>query len=164
MRRAVERPEIANRLQPVRLQDALRNALYLLEPESARLGVQPVISGDDLTLLAEPVALEQIIHNLLANALQALARVPPDERKLQLTMQAEGKRGALSITDSGPGIPAELLPRIFEPFFTTRSGGLGLGLSLCESLAAEMNGHLSAAPATPRGAVLRLELPLAEAT
>jgi len=163
MRRAVERPEIANRLQPVRLQDALRNALYLLEPESARLGVQPVISGDGLTLLAEPVALEQIIHNLLANALQALAQVPPGERALQLTMRAEGRRGVLSVSDSGPGIPAELLPRIFEPFFTTRNDGLGLGLSLCESLAAEMNGRLSAAPAVPRGAVLHLELPLADA-
>lgn len=162
LRRAVERPEIANRLQPVRLQDALHNALYLLEPESNRLGVQPVISGDDLLLLAEPVALEQLIHNLLTNALQALAQVAPGERRLQLTMQAEGQRGVLSVCDSGPGIPADLLPRIFEPFFTTRSGGLGLGLSLCESLAAEMNGRLSAAQASPRGAVLRLELPLAE--
>lgn len=162
MRRVVERPEIAGRLQSVSLDGAVRSALYLLEPECRRLGVQATVSGGNILLQAEPVALEQIIHNLLANALQALAQVTAGERVLTLSMQAEGRFGVLTVCDSGPGIPADVLPRIFEPFFTTRSDGLGLGLSLCESLAAEMGGTLTAANAARRGALLRLALPLAE--
>jgi signal transduction histidine kinase len=161
MRRVVERPDVAGRLQPVDLQEAVRNALYLLEPECARLGVRPAVMDGTVVVQADPVALEQIIHNLLANALQALAQVPARERALSIAMQAEGAHGVLTVCDSGTGIPADVLPRIFEPFFTTRSGGLGLGLSLCESLAADMNGTLTATNAAQRGALFRLSLPLA---
>ena len=72
-------------------------------------------------------------------------------------MQPDGDHGVLTICDSGPGIAADVLPRIFEPFFTTRSGGLGLGLSLCESLAADMGGTLTATNAAQRGALFRLQ-------
>lgn len=162
MRRVVERPGVSSSLQAVNLQDAVRNALYLLEPECKRLDVLPAVSGEALRVKADPVALEQIIHNLLTNALQALAQVDSRERALTIAMQPEGPLGVLTVSDSGPGIPADILPRIFEPFFTTRDGGLGLGLSLCESLAADMGGTLTAAHAAQRGALFRLSLPLAE--
>jgi signal transduction histidine kinase len=163
MRRVVERPEVGASLQIVNLQNTVNDALYLLEPECKRLGVQPAVSGTGILLKADPVALEQIIHNLLTNALQALAQVPPSERALTIAMQPEVSQGVLTICDSGPGIPADVLSRIFEPFFTTRDGGLGLGLSLCESLAADMGGTLTATNAAQRGALFRLSLPLAEA-
>jgi signal transduction histidine kinase len=67
----------------------------------------------------------------------------------------------LSVRDSGPGIAPDSLPRVFEPFFTTRSGGLGLGLSLAQSLAEAFGGTLTAGHAAPRGAEFRLTLPLA---
>ena len=162
MRRVVERPEVSSSLQAVSLQDAVRNALYLLEPECKRLDVQPAVSGEAIHVQADPVALEQIIHNLLTNALQALTQVDPRERALTIAMQPEDKLGVLTVSDSGPGIPADVLPRIFEPFFTTRDGGLGLGLSLCESLATDMGGTLTATNAAQRGALFRLSLPLAE--
>ena len=162
MRRVVERPEVGASLQIVNLQETVNDALYLIEPECKRLGVQAAVSGSSLLLKADPVALEQIIHNLLTNALQALAQVPPSERALTIAMQPEINQGVLTISDSGPGIPADVLPRIFEPFFTTRDGGLGLGLSLCESLAADMGGTLTATHAAQRGALFRLSLPLAE--
>jgi C4-dicarboxylate-specific signal transduction histidine kinase len=162
MRRIVERPEVGASLQAVNLPETVNDALYLIEPECRRLGVHPAVLGGGILLRADPVALEQIIHNLLTNALQALAQVPPGERALTIAMQPEGDHGVLTICDSGPGIPADVLPRIFEPFFTTRDGGLGLGLSLCESLAADMGGTLTAANAAQRGALFRLSLPLAE--
>jgi C4-dicarboxylate-specific signal transduction histidine kinase len=119
--------------------------------------------------LAEPVALDQIVHNLLMNALQALELVPAAERALRMdlaagTGDARGM-GVLTVIDTGPGIPPDVLPRIFEPFFTTRSegGGLGLGLSLCETLATGMGGTLAASDNTPRGARLSLALPLSTA-
>lgn len=166
LRRGVERPDLAAALQPVRLEDAVRNAFYLLEPEFAKRQVEPRLDALDpaLAVQAEPVALEQIIHNLLTNALQALDQVPPQERSLSVRLQALQGQGALTVDDSGPGIAPELLPRIFEPFFSTREHGLGLGLSLCESLAAGMGGHLGVQPGERRGAAFTLRLPLAAAT
>jgi C4-dicarboxylate-specific signal transduction histidine kinase len=111
---------------------------------------------------AEPVALEQVIHNLLLNALQALEQVPAGERALTLTVSRQGERGVLDVADTGPGIPPEAMPRIFEPFFTTRREGLGLGLSLSENLVQGMGGALTVHANEPRGALLRLALPLAQ--
>ncbi len=166
LRRAVQRPDLSAQVQAVALQEAVRNALYLLEPECQRRHVSPALEAlaSSLTVLAEPVALEQIIHNLLMNALQALEQVPAAERSLRVALAQADGQGVLTVSDSGPGIPAELLPRIFEPFFSTRSDGLGLGLSLCETLATSMGGTLSAAPQAPRGAQYRLALPLAPAS
>ena len=163
LRRAVERPDQAAQLQPVALQDAMRNVLYLLEPEFQRAGVAAQLHAPSTSVMvvADPVALEQIIHNLLVNALQALARVPVAERSLGVAIAQEDGRGLVRISDTGPGIAPEVLPRIFEPFFTTREGGLGLGLSLCETLAGGMGGQLSAAGNPPRGAMFCLSLPLA---
>ncbi|MBY0270067.1 MAG: two-component sensor histidine kinase [Burkholderiales bacterium] len=163
LRRVVERPDVAGQLQPLSLEAAVRNALYLLEPELQRLGIKPAVGGPAVTVLAEPVALEQIIHNLLSNALQALAQVPAGERALHIESRAAPGQGTLTVRDSGPGIAADVLPRLFEPFFTTREGGLGLGLSLCESLASGMGGTLVAANHAPRGAAFTLQLPLAPA-
>lgn len=163
LRRAVERPDLGDRLQPVRLDETVRRVLDLIVPDCRRLGVAPTLAAPDdgPLVLAEPVALEQIVHNLLTNALQALEAVPAPERRLAITAATDAGRGVLAITDSGPGIAADALPRVFEPFFTTRPGGLGLGLSLSETLAAAMLGTLTCANAAPRGALFRLALPLA---
>ena len=164
LRRGVERPAASAALQPVVLAQAVRNAFYLLEPEFARRQVAPHIeAGAEVAVQAEPVALEQIIHNLLTNALQALDQVPPQERSLSVRVQQDQQHGALAVDDSGPGIAPDVLPRIFEPFFTTRENGLGLGLSLCESLASGMGGQLAVQPRSPRGATFTLRLPLASA-
>ena len=160
LRRSVERPAVGAQLQPLALAPALRDALDLLQPECRRLGVVPQLQCDPpgLAVLAEPVALEQIVHNLLSNALQALAQVPEAERRLLLRAAPHAGQVRLQVVDSGPGIAPEALPRLFEPFFSTRDGGLGLGLSLCESLAAGLGGSLSAHAAAPRGAEFRLDL------
>ena len=128
LRRAVERPDALAALQPVALDQAVRNALYLLEPECRRRQVEPALAGEHaLKVLADPVALEQIVHNLLLNALQALEGVPAPQRALNVAVHAESGRGVLRVEDSGPGIPEEQLAHVFEPFFSTRRGGLGLG-------------------------------------
>nr|WP_315246371.1 ATP-binding protein [uncultured Albidiferax sp.] len=162
LRRAVERPDLAGALSPVQLQDAVREVLYLLEPESTRRGVTPTVQApaQDVTVLADRVALEQIVHNLVMNALQALEQMPEGQRRLTLAIATDERLGSLTVQDNGPGIPPDVLPRIFEPFFSTRPGGLGLGLNLCESLAGNMGGSLVAANIAPHGAALRLSLPL----
>ncbi|MDZ4398575.1 sensor histidine kinase [Hydrogenophaga sp.] len=162
LRRAVERPDSGGQRQTVDAVDAVRRALHLLEPECQRRGVVPVLDGAPvLNVMADPVALDQIVHNLILNALQALEQGPATQRRLTLTLRTVDGLGELAVADSGPGIAPEVLPRLFEPFFSTREGGLGLGLSLCETLASGMGGSLSAANAATGGAVFRLRLPLA---
>ncbi len=162
LRRVVERPELAGQLQAVNLLDVTRKALYLLEPEFSRHQVQLAVEAANLSyrVKAEPIALEQIIHNLLMNALQALDKVPAAERQLSVKLHQEGEWGRLILEDSGLGIPADVLPHIFEPFFSTRQDGLGLGLSLCETLAIGMGGALTASNHVPHGAVFCLSLRL----
>lgn len=160
LRRLIERPDSALAMQPVPLAPLVERAFELLEADARALGVKPQAAGLDagLAVRADPVALEQILHNLLANALQALAHVGAPERRLRVQAAAEGERVAIEVEDSGPGFAPDVLQHLFEPFFSTREGGLGLGLSLAESLALGMGGSLTAAHACPRGARFRLEL------
>ncbi len=136
----------------------------MLEPEFSRHEVVPKVSLQQASprVLADPVALEQVIHNLLTNALQALDRVHAPERQLNLQLGSEADCGVLKVSDTGPGFADDVLQRIFEPFFSTREGGLGLGLSLCETLVSSMGGSLTASHNTPRGAVFKLTLALAK--
>lgn len=168
LRTAVERPQpcAADTMDNVvDLAEAVRRALHLLEPECRRRGVAPeLLASEPVRVQADPVAVDQIVHNLLMNALQAMDAVTPPQRALVLTVQPAASMGALTVADRGPGIAPDALPRLFEPFFSTRDGGLGLGLSLCETLAQGMGGSLAAANRPDGGAVFTLRLPLKEST
>ncbi|MEJ8848044.1 sensor histidine kinase [Variovorax rhizosphaerae] len=163
LRRAIERPDGHGRREPVALQDAARSALYLLEPECTRRDVGISFDpGAPVRVLADPVALEQVVHNLLINALQALDTMPPGRRRIEIEVRTQDAMGQLVVSDNGPGIAEEALPRLFEPFYSTREGGLGLGLSLSESLASDMGGSLAADASMAGGARFVLSLPLAQ--
>ena len=163
LRHLIDAPDAARTMQPVRLEAALRDAVDLLGPELRRRGIEVTLTGRAPPVSADPVALDQIVHNLLGNAMRALEDVPAGERRLALTVAREAECGVLSVRDSGPGLAPEALARAFEPFYTTRRGGLGLGLSLCETLAQAMHGTLAARNAVPRGAEFRLALALSRA-
>lgn len=162
LRRLVERPDLAGQAQPLQLPAAVHDALHLLEPECRARAVLPEVHAEPHlpAVLAEPVALQQIVHNLVVNALQALEQVPAAERHLELRL-AMPTPGLVQLTvrDHGPGIPPEVREHLFEPFYTTRAGGLGLGLPLCESLAQAMGASLALAPGNGRGAAFVLRLP-----
>jgi C4-dicarboxylate-specific signal transduction histidine kinase len=165
LRRTVERPGSAAAVQNVNLHHACRHALYLLEPELQRSQCAHTLTMDcpAFEVLADPVALEQIIHNLLTNALQAMEQVPASSRTLHLVLTCTATHGTLRVQDTGPGIPPDALAKVFEPFYSTREGGLGLGLSLCETLAIAMGAQLSAANRADQGAELTLHIPLTHA-
>ncbi|MDP5008956.1 MAG: ATP-binding protein [Glaciimonas sp.] len=117
--------------------------------------------------IAERVALEQILHNLVQNAADSLQNAiekTPQKSPLHIRISGEsvGEIYRFSICDNGSGIPTELLPRLFEPFFTTRNNGMGLGLSLCQSLAMTMDGQLTVRNNSHAdGVTAELTLPLA---
>lgn len=164
LRRAIERPASGNAGRPIDVHAVLRRALDLLEPELARQGVDvrlQATGSQTLHASGDSVALEQIVHNLLLNAVQAMSQQDTSTRRIDLDYgpAQDGRHCQIRICDNGPGIAAELLPRIFEPFFSTREHGLGLGLSLCETLAQEMGATLQAgAGDNGRGACFVLRL------
>jgi C4-dicarboxylate-specific signal transduction histidine kinase len=166
LRRTVERPGSGAVVQSVNLIDACRHALYLLEPELQRSQCTHTLTMEcpAFEVLADPVALEQIIHNLLTNALQAMEQVAAPTRALQLVLTRDATQGVLQVQDTGPGIAPDALAKVFAPFYSTREGGLGLGLSLCETLAAGMGARLSAANRDTQGAEFILHMPLTPAT
>jgi signal transduction histidine kinase len=162
LRFVVSQPNKAARIEDVDLPALARRALHVLDPELRRhgIGARIELGGPEFSVRGDPGALEQIMHNLLLNAMQSLDQVQINDRRLTVHLAASGKHGHFIVRDTGPGMPLDVLPHVFEPFFTTREGGLGLGLSLSESMAHAMGGTLTAFNQTPHGAEFRLSLPL----
>jgi C4-dicarboxylate-specific signal transduction histidine kinase len=158
LRRLVEAPGAAPAREAVPLMSATRHVIDLLSPQLRAQDIVTSVNGPDAVVLADPVALEQIVHNLVNNAMQALEAVPAVERGLELRVDDAGDVVRLTVSDTGPGIAPERMGQLFQPFQSTRRGGLGLGLSLSQSLAEAMDGTLTARHAEPRGAVFVLQL------
>jgi PAS domain S-box-containing protein len=116
----------------------------------------PCVSGDR-------VQLQQVILNLIMNAIEALSEVGKEAREL-LISTSEGESGSVrvAVSDSGPGLPQANPERIFNAFYTTKSSGLGLGLSICRSIVEAHGGRLWATPNEPHGAVFCVMLPVGE--
>jgi signal transduction histidine kinase len=112
-------------------------------------------------LVGDRVLLQQVIVNLVLNSIQALAQKYDRGGVIQIhTGLEEGGALILAIRDNGPGIPAENLDRIFDGFFTTKAEGMGIGLSVCQSIIAAHGGRIGASNHPDGGAVLRFSLPL----
>jgi signal transduction histidine kinase len=164
LRRTVEQPNSAESLQALDLAQVVQAAMQLLAPDCQQHCVSVAVdAGAAVMVSGERVALEQIVHNLVTNALQALDQVPAPERRLLVQTVQENGQGVLRVADSGPGIAPEAMAHVFAPFYTTRKGGLGLGLTLCETLTQDMGGQLRVEHNAPRGVAFVLSLPLAAA-
>jgi signal transduction histidine kinase len=104
--------------------------------------------------------LQQVIANLVTNAIEAMDAVDDRSRTLRVKSAKSKSAGVLIVVeDSGPGIDPENMDRIFRPFFTTKSQGMGMGLSICRSIVEAHNGDLSAHAAIHRGSVFQISLP-----
>jgi len=170
LRRLVRDPTQGAVLQDVDLQALCVEMLNLLGPELQRRSITASVSGNAPAIWADPVMLEQIMHNLVTNAMQALedAATPSPSISVMLQPLPAQAQAQLRVRDNGPGFAPEQLGRVFEPFFSTRKGGLGLGLPLCETLAQALGGSLQARNvdakgASSSGAELILTLPLSGA-
>ena len=116
--------------------------------------VVPMITGDR-------VQLQQVIINLVMNGIEAMQSVTDRPRELVLRSRRDEKQQVLvSVTDCGVGIPVENADRLFTAFFTTKSGGMGMGLSICRSIMEALGGRLWATANIPHGATFHLTLPL----
>jgi two-component system C4-dicarboxylate transport sensor histidine kinase DctB len=155
----------------VALQPVVANAQFLLSRRLREAGVEfeVDIEPPQLQVLADEVRLEQVLVNLMANAVDAMAAhagasdTPAPPRRLCVRTRAEGGSARIAVEDSGPGIRQDILPRLFEPFVTSKPAGQGLGLGLMISthIAREFGGTLTAENRVEGGARFVFALPLA---
>jgi len=103
-----------------------------------------------------------VLHNLLANALDALAEAAPGQRRVHIVVAAEGARLHVTVEDSGCGVPAEIRDRLFEPFVTRKRDGMGLGLAISRSLLRSQGGELRLDASGAGGARFLIDLPLGQ--
>jgi len=151
------------RKEEIDLNDAIGDVIATVRGELSKHRVSAkILLGDDIPpVYGDRVQLQQVVLNLIFNAIEAMTDLDDDVRELMVRTDFNPAEGlAVTITDSGPGIAPEDRERIFESFHTTKGGGLGIGLSICRSIIEAHAGRLWADANHPRGAVLRFTLPI----
>jgi two-component system, LuxR family, sensor kinase FixL len=114
-------------------------------------------------VMGDPIQLQQVLLNLIANAEQAMSRVAASRRELIVRTSGDARnRVVLTVEDSGPGFEAGTREKVFQPFFTTRAEGIGMGLTICQSIVEDHRGSISAEDRPEGGALIRVDLPAVE--
>jgi signal transduction histidine kinase len=151
------------RKDAVAIDDAILEVIALTRAEAANNSVSvrtqfaeglPRVQGDR-------VQLQQVMLNLILNAIQSMSGVADGNRELQISIDAGPSEGSVrvGVRDTGPGLSQESLPRLFEPFYTTKPEGMGMGLSICRSIIEAHGGRLCAIPGEPQGALFHFTIP-----
>jgi signal transduction histidine kinase len=113
----------------------------------------PPVQGDR-------VQLQQVMLNLIINAIQAMSGIGEGARELQISIDVPSEGSVrVGVRDTGPGLSPESLSRLFEPFYTTKPEGMVVGLSICRSIIEAHGGRLWAIPCEPRGALFQFTIP-----
>lgn len=153
-------------LKPTPVKPALDEAIMLLSPRlkqsGARLAIGPVDPA--IRVMGGHVRLEQVLLNLVANALDAVEGREDGLVRVEVSA-LEGGDVVIRVADNGPGIDAEVMARVFDPFFTTKEvgKGLGLGLSIAYKIVHDFSGALVVGAAPEGGAEFTVRLPAADA-
>ena len=126
------------------------------------VSVQTRLADELFPIHGDRVQLQQVILNLILNAVEAMGSVEAGPRELLISTKQDHTGVLVAVRDSGPGIDPEHLERVFEAFYTTKSSGVGMGLSICRSIIDAHGGRLWAEANEPRGAVFQFTLPGAE--
>src|ERR1700730_1653553 len=148
---------------PLEVNDVVRETISLVQRELIshqvllRMESAPTLP----TILGDRVQLQQVIINLVMNGIEAMQSVTDRPRELVVRSgQDEPQELLISVTDSGVGISAENADQLFTAFFTTKSGGMGMGLSICRSIMEAHGGRLWATANVPHGAAFQFTLPV----
>ena len=143
------------------LRQLVENVRVLTEHELHQRGIRLEAQFESVVLevVGDAIQLEQVLHNLLRNAVEVTASESTDRRVIQIVVQRKATSIRLEVRDFGPGIAPEVLPRLFTPFVSSKPGGLGLGLSLSQTLLQSMGGTLVAENADGGGARFALTMP-----
>jgi signal transduction histidine kinase len=159
LRRFLRRGEVER--GPIALREMLEEVLQLVAREAQARGIALRLDvAEDLPEVAgDRVQLQQVVLNLLSNAIDAVEAAKPVRRDVELRAARCGDGVAIEVRDSGAGMDDQTLGRIFQPFFTTKPGGMGLGLSISRTIVEAHGGMIAARSAPGDGTVFRIELP-----
>ena len=148
--------------EPLELNEEVREVLRLAAPDAENRGVVINQEIDDAlpSIIGDKIEIQQVILNLLMNAAQAMQDVNPESRHITVRTTHDARFVQLTIEDGGVGLADDQLPRIFDPFFTTRSGGIGMGLSISQSIIESHEGKIWATQNADRGATFHVRFPI----
>jgi C4-dicarboxylate-specific signal transduction histidine kinase len=150
------------RKEPLDINQAIREVVELTRAEARKHDtlVQTHLADPLPLVQGDRVQLQQVLLNLLINAMEAMSGASDGARDLLIsTEKAEGNCVRVAVSDSGPGFAPDDPERIFAPFYTTKSAGLGMGLSICRSIIDAHEGRMWASANVPHGAVFQFTVP-----
>jgi signal transduction histidine kinase/predicted MFS family arabinose efflux permease len=154
------------RAEPIELQQVVREVLALLDRDLSAAGttVRLGMRDDSAVIVADRVEMQQLLVNLVGNALHAMRQLPEARRILEIAVEhAASDFLQLVVRDHGTGIEPDHLSRLFNPFFTTKREGMGIGLSICKTIVEAYGGSMTAGNHEDGGAVFVVTLPAAPA-
>jgi PAS domain S-box-containing protein len=144
------------------INDTIMEVLALIRTELSRNDISPraELANDLPVVWGDRIQLQQVILNLVMNAIEAMSEVSPTQRKLLIASVKDGSNGVLvRIQDSGVGLDGESLDHLFEAFFTTKARGMGIGLAVSQTILQAHGGRLWATPNASHGATFQFALP-----
>jgi signal transduction histidine kinase len=150
----------------LQVRDVVADILPLVRHELARreIAFKTALPEDLSPVLGDRIQLQQVLLNLVLNGIEAMSRVPENQRRLLIQAQPHVSEGEafvlITVKDSGIGPKAEDLPRLFEAFYTTKSEGMGMGLAISRSIVEAHGGRIWATPNVDRGATFQFTLPV----
>jgi C4-dicarboxylate-specific signal transduction histidine kinase len=146
----------------VEINEAILEVLALVRAEIAKntVSAKTQLAEGLPPVWGDRVQLQQVMLNLFINAIEAMSGMAEGSRELLISTEKTSSDAVLvAVRDSGPGFPPEGAERLFESFYTTKPGGLGMGLSICQSIIEAHEGRLWASSSRPHGAVFQFTLP-----
>ena len=150
------------RKEVVDLNAAILEVTALTHGEALKTGVTVAtqLADDSPPIRCDRVQLQQVMLNLIVNAIQSMSGVEDGNRELHIsTVSIEPEGVCVAVRDTGHGLRPESLPRVFEPFYTTKPDGMGMGLSICRSIVETHGGRLWASACELRGALFQFTIP-----
>src|SRR5712672_2726442 len=154
--------KVPSRTEPLGINTVVLEVLEMARNELQRNGIslRTELSAGNPLVLGDRIQLQQLLLNLIRNAVDAMRQPGISPRELSITSGCGGEHEVfVEVRDSGPGFEAKTLDRIFDPFFTTKPDGMGMGLSISRSIVIAHGGRLRAMANEPRGAVFQFALP-----
>jgi PAS domain S-box-containing protein len=155
--------KVPARKDAVAIDDAILEVIALTRAEAAKnsVSVRTLFAEGLPRVQGDRIQLQQVMLNLIVNAIQAMSGIGEGARELQISIDAVPPEGGVrvGVRDTGPGLSPESLSCLFEPFYTTKSEGMGIGLSICRSIIEAHGGRLWATPCDPQGALFQFTIP-----